>query len=84
VSDTAQSLRLPGLPARWGRPRRALGLLASFSATLFLVPVAVNVYEVRYAVPGAVMLLIAGARGAEVLAERVRDRNEIMRQRVSV
>jgi hypothetical protein len=53
------------------RTRRALGLLVSFSGVLFLVPVAVNVYEVRYSLPGATVLLIAGARGAEILGARV-------------
>jgi hypothetical protein len=56
------------------RTRRALGLLGAFSAVLFVVPVAVNEYSARYGVPAAVLLLVSGVRGAEIVAARVTRR----------
>ena len=56
------------------RTRRALGLLVAFSAVLFVVPVAVDEYSGRYGVPAAVLLLVTGVRGAEVLALRLTPR----------
>jgi hypothetical protein len=56
------------------RTRQALSLLVAFSAVLFVVPAGVSEYAARYGVPGAVLLLIAGARGAEILAARAARR----------
>jgi hypothetical protein len=48
------------------RTSRGIALLGGFAAMLFVVPTATMSYEARYGVPGALLLLIAGARGAEL------------------
>jgi hypothetical protein len=68
----ALMLALAGLVLGGDRQtRRTMALLVGFAAVLLIVPVATLEYTPRYAIPGAILLLIAGARGAELCALRV-------------
>ena len=68
-------LSLAGLVwAPRGCRRQALWLLVAFSLTLFLDSVAFNVYQARYGVPAAVLLLAAATLSAEIIAARVAGR----------
>jgi hypothetical protein len=54
------------------RERAALALLVVFAGLLFVVPVATSLFDVRYALPGGVLIVAAAARGGELVAGRVR------------
>jgi hypothetical protein len=55
------------------RARRGVMLLVGFAAVLFVVPTATASYEARYGVPGSVLLVIASARGTELVVGRLRQ-----------
>lgn len=57
------------------RTSRGIVLIAGFAAALFVVPTATMSYEARYGVPGGLLLLIGAARGAELVAVRLRVMN---------
>jgi hypothetical protein len=57
------------------RTRRGIALLGGFAVVLFVVPTATMSYEARYGVPGALLLLITGVRGAELVFARLRAGN---------
>jgi hypothetical protein len=54
------------------RTSRGMVLLGGFAVMLFVVPTATMSYEARYGVPGALLLLIAGARAGELALARHR------------
>lgn len=54
------------------RTSRGMVLLGGFAVMLFVVPTATMSYEARYGVPGALLFLIAGARGGELALTRLR------------
>jgi hypothetical protein len=60
------------LLSRDRRTSRGLLLLAAFAFVLFVVPTATMSYEARYGVPGSLLLMIAGVRGAELAVVRLR------------
>jgi 4-amino-4-deoxy-L-arabinose transferase-like glycosyltransferase len=64
-------LSLIGIGVSRGSERRTVLLFFLVAAYLYVIPVAVSSYDVRYGVPAGMVLSIAGTLGAWALARRV-------------
>jgi hypothetical protein len=67
-------ISIVGLCVSSGSRRRATLLFFVTAAYLYVLPVAVSSYDVRYGVPAGVVLSVAGALAAASIWEKARDR----------
>jgi hypothetical protein len=72
------ALSIAGICVARGAERRVILLFFCIAAYLYVVPVAISSYDVRYGVPAGMVLSVAGALGVWVLVRRV-DRDEVRR-----
>ena len=63
---------LAGLALSRGSTRRATLLFATLALYLYVAPVALASYDVRYGVPAGLMLSVAGALGGWAVLQRGR------------
>jgi hypothetical protein len=65
------ALAIGGLSASRGPERRTVLLFLCIAVYLYVIPVAISSYDVRYGVPAGMVLSVAGALGAWTLARRI-------------
>jgi hypothetical protein len=67
-------LSIMGIVVSSGSTRRAMLLFFSIAVYLYVIPVAVSSYDVRYGVPAGMVLSIAGTLGAWTWVRRIMQR----------
>jgi hypothetical protein len=75
------ALSIAGICVSGGTERRTILLFFCIAAYLYVVPVAISSYDVRYGVPAGMVLSVAGALGAWVLVRGI-GRTSAMNGRV--